>query len=145
LNRAADLGELVDLRVERRRQRSATHHAIFDQRVQTSSQQGGADIVEPRFKIAEAQRSEQQFADDEQRPTLSNDFRRPRERAELRVTCSAHLVEMAEAAIEVNLTPPRALIASSSPLLQRPRWCRAQDADIAAPARRRPPGSPRRS
>jgi hypothetical protein len=102
LYRTAILGQLVDLRIEWRRQGRASHDAALDEGMEARRQKSRADAIQPRAEITKAHRAEQELADDEERPTLSNDLRGPRQGAELRITYSAHSRDMADALEAVN-------------------------------------------
>src|SRR5207237_9253321 len=90
------------LDIERRRQSCPPDDAALHQRVEASGQKRGTDAVQPRGEIAKPRRPEQEFADNEQRPALSDDLRGSRQRTELRVSRPTHPDDMAEARAAVN-------------------------------------------
>src|SRR5262249_38776903 len=88
----AVLGELVDPRRGRRRETAATNDASFLERLQARREDVGPTAVEVCMEVGVAERSlVKQLPDDEQRPALTYEIERVRERAVLVVALGHEL------------------------------------------------------
>ena len=86
----APLGELVDVRAGRRRQFPSTYDACSRHLAESLSQDVGAGPGHAGHQLGEALRAEEQFAHDQQCPSLTDQVERVRDRAALVVPAFSH-------------------------------------------------------
>src|SRR5205823_9945011 len=98
LNFPTDLRQLVYLRIDRPRQGSSPHDVALDQGGKARCQQGGTHTVKMIQEIAKSLRPKKELPDNQEGPTLADDFRRAGKCAELRIVKIAHTFEISSSA-----------------------------------------------